>query len=341
MSSRYARQQMLPEIGPAGQAKLGQAKVLVIGAGGLGCPALQYLAAAGIGHFGIVDPDRVDESNLHRQILYTIADIGTPKAIAAARRLQAINPDCTVDCIEQRLTAALADELVRQYDIVVDGTDNFAAKYALSDACLAHQKPLVSASAQGFAGYVACFCAGAPSYRALFPEAATGAPTCANAGVLNTAPGLFGVLQATEVIKIILGIGESLQGRILHVDLLTMRINTFSFATAPEPQEPAPEAVALVDVIPPGWQILDVREAWEFERGHIPAAWHIPLPQLPARLQELPNDQPLLVYCQGGGRGDSACRLLQQHGFVQVANLAGGFMAWRGRAVLPDSADAE
>lgn len=323
-NTRYLRQISLPEIGVQGQARLAQASVLVVGAGGLGCPVLHYLAAAGVGRFGIVDPDRVDESNLHRQILYTLADVGTPKVEAAARRVQAVNPDCRVEIFQQWLNPQLAIDLVGQFDVIVDGTDNFSAKYTLSDVCLAQQRPLLSASVQGFAGYIGCFCAGAPSYRAVFPEAPEQAPTCGEVGVLGTAPGLLGLLQANEVIKLILGIGESLRGRILQVDLLTLQFSSFSFAQAPEPEQVIPLTVPLVNTVPPDYFLLDVREAEFFQQNGLPGACNIPLEKLAERSGELPRNQSILVYCQMGIKSENACRLLQKKGFSQVASLAGG-----------------
>jgi molybdopterin/thiamine biosynthesis adenylyltransferase/rhodanese-related sulfurtransferase len=323
-NTRYLRQISLPEIGVQGQARLARASVLVVGAGGLGCPVLLYLAAAGVGRLAIVDPDHVDESNLHRQILYTLADVGMPKVDAAARRVQAINPDCTVEPIQQWLDPRLATDLVSQFDVVVDGTDNFSAKYILSDVCLTQQRPLLSASVQGFAGYIGCFCAGAPSYRAVFPETPEQAPTCGEAGVLGTAPGLLGLLQANEVIKLILGIGESLRGRILRVDLLTLQISAFSFAQAPEPKQVTPLTVPMVTTVPPDYFLLDVREPELFQQTGLPGACNIPLEQLAERSGELPHDQPILVYCQMGIKSENACRLLQKKGFSQVTNLAGG-----------------
>lgn len=323
-NNRYLRQISLPEIGVQGQARLVQASVLVVGAGGLGCPVLQYLAAAGVGRLGIVDPDWVDESNLHRQILYTVADVGTPKVEAAARRILAINPDCAVEPIQQWLDPRLAADLVGQFDVIVDGTDNFSAKYTLSDVCLAQQRPLLSASVQGFAGYIGCFCAGAPSYRAVFPETPEQAPTCGEAGVLGTAPGLFGLLQANEVIKLILGIGESLRGRILQVNLLTLQFSAFSFAQAPEPEQIIPLTVPRVTTVPVDYFLLDVREPELFQQTGLPGACNIPLEQLAERSRELPRDQPILVYCQMGIKSENACRLLQKKGFSQVASLARG-----------------
>jgi adenylyltransferase/sulfurtransferase len=247
-----------------------------------------------------------------------------PKVQAAARRVQTINPDCVVEPFQQWLDPRLAADLVNQFDVIVDGTDNFSAKYTLSDVCLAQQRPLLSASVQGFAGYIGCFCAGAPSYRAVFPEAPEQAPTCAEAGVLGTAPGFLGLLQANEAIKLILNIGESLRGRILQVDLLTLQISSFSFAHAPEPEQVIPLTVPLVTTIPSDYFLLDVREPELFRQNGLSGACNIPLEQLAERSGELPRDQSILVYCQMGVRSENACRLLQKKGFSQLANLAGG-----------------
>jgi molybdopterin/thiamine biosynthesis adenylyltransferase/rhodanese-related sulfurtransferase len=321
---RYSRQILLPEVGLEGQAKLAEASVLVVGAGGLGCPVLQYLAAAGVGRLGIIDPDRVEESNLHRQILYTDADLGNPKAVVAVRRVRELNPACVVEPCQQRLDPALADAWVGRFDIVVDGTDNFSAKYALSDACRNHDRTLVSASIQGFSGYIACFCADAPSYRALFPEVPDAAPNCAEAGVLGPVAGFFGLLQASETLKLILDIGRTLKGQLLRVNLLTLEISTFSFAQAPEPVEQNPLTVPLMDEVPDDWFVLDVRDPVSFSQTRLPGAYNIPLEQLALRGHELPRDKPILVCCQRGVRSESACRWLLEQGFTNVASLAGG-----------------
>ncbi|MEE4378483.1 MAG: HesA/MoeB/ThiF family protein [Candidatus Competibacteraceae bacterium] len=324
-AARYSRQMLLPEVGPEGQAKLAAASVLVVGAGGLGCPVLQYLATAGVGRLGIIDPDQVEESNLHRQILYTEADLGSPKAVAAAQRVRELNPACVVETCQQRLDPALAVEWVGRFDIIVDGTDNFSAKYALSDACRDHARPMVSASIQGFSGYIACFCGDAPSYRAVFPEVPDSAPNCAEAGVLGPVAGFFGLLQASETLKLILNIGCTLKGQLLRVNLLTLEISTFSFAQAPEPIEQKPLTVTLMDEVPEDWFVLDVRQSAGFNQSRLPDAHNIPLEQLVLRSHELPRDQPILVYCQRGVRSESACRWLLEQGFANVASLAGGF----------------
>jgi len=322
--TRYSRQILLPEVGPEGQVELAAASVLVVGAGGLGCPVLQYLATAGVGRLGIIDPDQVEESNLHRQILYTEADLGSPKVVAAARRVRELNPDCVVETCQQQLDPALAAEWVGWFDIVVDGTDNFSAKYALSDACRNQNRPLISASIQGFSGYIACFCADAPSYRALFPEVPDSAPNCAEAGVLGPTAGFFGLLQASETLKLILNIGETLKGRLLRVNLLTLEISTFSFAQAPEPIEQQAVTVSLLDEVPEDWFVLDVRDSASFSQTRLPGSHNIPLEQLSVRGHELPKNQPILVYCQRGVTSETACRWLLGQGFVNVASLAGG-----------------
>ncbi|MCP5426502.1 MAG: ThiF family adenylyltransferase [Gammaproteobacteria bacterium] len=321
---RYSRQIALPEVGVEGQEKLAGAAVLVVGAGGLGCPVLQYLAAAGVGRLGILDPDRVEASNLHRQILYGDRDLGEPKVLAAARRIGELNPDCRVEPCQQRLDSALAEEWVPRFDVVVDGTDNFAAKYALSDACREHGRPLVSASIQGFSGYVACFCADAPSYRALFPEVPDAAPNCAEAGVLGPVAGFFGVLQAAETLKLILDIGCPLRGRLLRVNLLTMEVSTFSFTRAVEPIARSRLIVPLLDTVPDHWFVLDVRDPDSYRRSGLPGAHNIPLEQLSSRREELPRDQPILVYCQRGVSSERACRWLLEQGYTEVASLVGG-----------------
>ncbi|NJN46617.1 MAG: HesA/MoeB/ThiF family protein [Candidatus Competibacteraceae bacterium] len=331
-ATRYSRQILLPEVGPEGQAKLAAASVLVIGTGGLGCPVLQYLATAGVGRLGIIDPDRVEESNLHRQILYTEADLGSPKVVAAARRVRELNPDCVVETCQQRLDPALAAEWVGRFDIVVDGTDNFSAKYALSDACRDQNRPLVSASIQGFSGYIGCFCGDVPSYRALFPEVPDSAPNCAEAGVLGPTVGFFGLLQASETLKLILNIGRPLKGQLLRVNLLTLEISTFSFALAPEPVEQRSLTIPLMDEIPDDWFVLDVRQPAGFNQSRLPNAYNIPLEQLAVRGHELPRDQPILVYCQRGVRSENACRWLLGQGFANVASLAGGYQRFAERS---------
>lgn len=236
-ASRYARHLRLPEIGMAGQAKLLAARVLCIGAGGLGSPASMYLAAAGIGTLGIVDADTVELSNLQRQIVHTTARIGMPKVGSAAETLAALNPDVCVNRIEARLTAENALAILADYDLIIDGSDNFATRYLVNDAALRLQKPVVHAAIQGFEGQLTVFAAeGAPCYRCVFPEPppAEFAPSCQEAGVLGVLPGVLGILQATEAIKLILGIGETLVGRLLSYDALSLRFTELSLQGDPE-----------------------------------------------------------------------------------------------------------
>ncbi len=227
---RYSRHLRLPQVGVEGQRRLGAARVLLVGAGGLGSPAAFYLAAAGVGLLRIVDDDRIERSNLQRQILHRDQDIGMPKAASAAAALAALNPHCRVEARIERLAAGNVDALVADVDLVIDGADNFPTRYLLSDACVRHAKPLVYGAVHRFEGQVSVFDAGrqrgvAPCYRCLFPDAprAEDAPNCAEAGVLGVLPGLIGILQATETLKLLLGIGEPLTGRLLHVDALSMR----------------------------------------------------------------------------------------------------------------------
>lgn len=230
---RYDKQIALPEVGEAGQQKLAEAKVLVVGAGGLGCPALQYLAAAGIGTIGIVDGDVVNETNLHRQVLYTNSDVGRPKVQVAAERLYRLNPEVKINTYTEFLTAKNAMDIVANYDLVVDATDNFAARYRINDVCVKLDKPVVYGAIHRFEGQVSVFnYKGGPTYRCLFPDkpAESQIPDCNETGVLGVLPGIIGTQQATEVLKIILGIGEVLSGKLMTLNLLTNFTRTFEFA---------------------------------------------------------------------------------------------------------------
>lgn len=252
---RYSRHIRLPEVGLQGQARLAEAKVLLVGAGGLGSPVGMYLAAAGVGHVRVVDDDRVERSNLQRQILHTDARIGMHKVVSARMSLQALNPRVQVESVMQRLDRSNVDAWVRDVDVVIDGADNFATRYVLSDACVRHAKPLVYGAVQRFEGQVSVFDAGrqrgtAPCYRCLFPQAPSpqDAPSCAEAGVLGVLPGLVGLMQATEVIKLILGIGETLTGRLLHIDSLAMRFRESRLL--PDPQCSVCRVGGAADVLP-------------------------------------------------------------------------------------------
>src|SRR5258706_4277761 len=358
---RYKRHLLLDGVGPEGQTALLSSSVLLIGAGGLGSPAALYLAAAGVGRIGIVDFDRVDASNLQRQILYASEDVGAPKTEVAARRLRALNPDVEVRLHEVKLDASNASEIFAGYDVVLDGTDTFPSRYLASDVCVWQQKPLVSGSVMRFEGQVAVFDARrGPCYRCLFPEPPPPelAPNCAEAGVLGVLPGVIGVLQATEVLKLLLGAGEALVGRLLVYDALAMEFKTFRIpkdpacavcgeqptitapidyaafcaAGASEAREPeiAPRELrarldAGADLL-----LLDVREPVEAEIASISGARLVPLGQLEARLVELEpwRSRDVVVHCRTGGRSRRACELLRSKGFERVSNLAGGIEAW-------------
>jgi adenylyltransferase/sulfurtransferase len=359
---RYKRHLLLEGVGPAGQEKLLSSSVLLIGAGGLGAPAALYLAAAGVGHLGLVDFDVVDASNLQRQILYTTDDVGSLKTEVAAHRLRELNPDVEVSLHEAKLEARNAEQIFAGYDVVLDGTDTFPSRYLASDVCVWQGKPLVSGSVMRFEGQVAVFDARrGPCYRCLFPEPPPPelAPNCAEAGVLGVLPGVIGMLQATEVLKLLLGIGEPLIGRLLVYDALALEFRSFRIPkdpacavcgerptiTAPidyaafcaaraAPESALPEVGprALAARLGAGEELLllDVREPFEAEIARIPGARLIPLGQLEARLSELDpwRELDVVVHCRTGGRSRRACELLRAKGFGRVSNLAGGIEAW-------------
>lgn len=342
---RYARQLSLAGFGAAGQAKLRAARVLIVGVGGLGSPVASYLAAAGVGGLTLVDSDRVDESNLHRQLLFTTPDVGRPKLAVAAERLQAINPEVAVTCVDARLTAENANALVAGHAIVVDATDNFPTRYALNAACLAHGVPFVYGSVARFEGQVSVFAApGGPCYRCLFPEmpAPGTVPTCAEEGVLGVVPGTIGLLQATEAIKWIAGIGTPLVGTLLLLDLLTQETRQITLSPRAEcsacgaaskttrmpVQHLAPTALAarLADATPP--HIIDVREPWEHELAHLEGSELIPLATLPEQVGRLDPTRCYALLCHHGMRSEMAANWLAQQGFTQLINIDGGIDAW-------------
>ena len=352
---RYQRHLSLAGFGPEAQAKLQSARVLVIGAGGLGCPALLYLAAAGVGHLTVIDADVVDISNLQRQVLYTTADIGLPKAEAAARRLRALNPLIQVTPIAARFTRANALELVNAHDVVLDGSDNFATRYLVNDACVLADRPLVYGAIQGFEGQASVFnFHGGPTYRCLFPEppAPGTVPNCAEAGVLGVLPGLIGTVQATETIKLLTGVGTPLSGRLLLWEALTMTSRILRIAADPAsraltglPPEgygetcaiaPAPDEISVEELrLRIGHvQLIDVREDWERTLGAIRPSAHAPLGELEngaagARFGALDPQRPTVVYCAGGMRSLKALPILRErHGFTALSSLRGGFKAW-------------
>ena len=350
-TTRYSRHLLLPEIGPAGQQKLKAARVLVVGCGGLGCPVLQYLAAAGVGVLGLLDFDIVDDSNLQRQVLYATADVGRPKALVAAEKLRAQNPFIALHPHQVHLEATNALTLFAGYDLVVDCSDNFATRYLVNDACVVLGKPLVFGAIFKFEGQVSVFnYRGGPTYRCLYPAppAPGEAPSCAEIGVLGVLPGLVGTLQAAEALKIVLELGDVLSGRLLLVDALAMRFQTMRFKPVAANQQlaglasdyatfcgevPLPAAAAAPEIGAAelkAWQhsgrpllLLDVREPHEHARRSI-GGLLLPLGQLPAGLSGLPAGVPVVVHCASGVRSQQAARLLLAHGFAEVYSLRNG-----------------
>jgi molybdopterin/thiamine biosynthesis adenylyltransferase/rhodanese-related sulfurtransferase len=353
--ARYARHLSLAGFGPAAQEKLKRGSILVIGAGGLGCPALQYLAAAGVGRIVIVDHDRVDVSNLQRQTLYSEADAGALKAEAAGNRLRAMNSLIRIEVHPVRFTRDNALELVRGCDVVLDGSDNFATRYLVNDACVLADRPLVYGAIQGFEGQASVFnWRGGPTYRCLFPEPpdAGSVPNCAEAGVLGVLPGLIGTLQACEAIKLLTEIGEPLSGKLLLWSALTQSSRTLTFASDPRSRaikELPPEgygetcAVAFngaeeIDVpelraaLAAGRrpQLVDVREDWERAMAAIEPSEHVPLGLLEQEgAPGLDPSAPTVVYCAVGARSLRGARVLRERfGFKAVTSLRGGIKAW-------------
>ena len=357
---RYARHLIMPEVGMEGQRKLKEARVLCVGAGGLGSPVLLYLAAAGIGTIGIVDFDAVDASNLQRQFVHTTDDVGRPKTESAAAKIAALNPLVKVERLAEKLTSANALEIIRRFDIVADGTDNFATRYLVNDACVLTGKRNVYASVFRFEGQASVFGAKeGPCYRCLYPEPPPPGmvPSCAEGGVLGVLPGLLGMIQATEVVKLILGVGEPLIGKLLLVDTLAMQFRQMKIDKDAECPICGPRATIkeLIDyeqfcgvrgeaasssisgITPRELKqrmdagdrpfILDVREPHEYQicnlGGHL-----IPLGQLPQKLGELDRDREIVVHCKSGGRSAKAYELLRNAGFPNIRDLTGGILAW-------------
>ena len=359
---RYSRHLLMPEVTLEGQLRLKAARVLCLGAGGLGSPALLYLAAAGVGTIGLVDFDTVDLSNLQRQILHGTSDIGRKKTESARASLQEINPNVTLEVHDTRFSRENAEALVAEYDIVVDGSDNFATRYLSNDVCVWARKPNVYGSVFRFDGHASIFAPhlGGPCYRCLFPEPPEpgSVPSCAEAGVLGVVPGIIGMIQAVETIKLILQAGETLVGRLLSFDALKMKFRDFRLRRDPQCpvcgdnptiSEPIdyegfchPPAAGDAPSIPvisvtelqrklsdrSPLTILDVREPFEFEIARIEGAKLIPLQQLAERLSELAVDQEIVAVCKSGVRSAHAVQLLQRGGFKKCFNLAGGVDAW-------------
>jgi adenylyltransferase/sulfurtransferase len=363
--SRYSRHLVLPEVGEEGQRKLKAARVLCVGAGGLGSPLALYLAAAGVGTLGLVDFDVVDASNLQRQIIHSTADIGRKKLDSAEEKLKALNPDLNVVKHETLLSSANALDILKEYDVVADGTDNFPTRYLVNDACVLLGKPNAYGSIFRFEGQASVFAAeDGPCYRCLYPEPPPPGlvPSCAEGGVLGILPGLIGIIQATETIKLILGKGEPLIGRLLLVDALNMRFRELKLRKNPEcpvcgdhptvtklidyeqfcgiaPSEK--EEPAMKNGIPQisvkelkrrmdadeDLLILDVREPFEYQLANIGGKL-IPQKEVPQRLSEIGRDREIVVHCKMGGRSQRVAEFLKQAGYEKVANLAGGILAW-------------
>jgi len=359
---RYSRHLIMPEVGMEGQLKLKAARVLCIGAGGLGSPLALYLAAAGVGTLGIVDFDVVDYTNLQRQIIHSTADVGRKKLDSAAEKLKAINPFLNLRPFETRLTSANALDLFREFDIIADGTDNFPTRYLVNDACVLTGKPNVYGSIFRFEGQASVFATeDGPCYRCLYPEPPPPGlvPSCAEGGVLGILPGLVGVIQATETIKLILGQGDSLAGRLLLVDALGMKFRELKLRKNPDcpvcgknrtitklidyeefcgirgQEAPVEDVVPAISVeelkkkldAKSDVFILDVREPHEYQICNL-NGYLVPLNDLPKRVSELDSSREIVAHCKMGGRSAKAVQFLRQAGFKKVYNLTGGITAW-------------
>lgn len=338
--SRYARQIMLPEFGSLGQEKLKAARVLVIGAGGLGCPILQYLTAAGVGTIGIADGDTLSLSNLQRQVLYSAGETGLPKARLAAEKMKVLNPHVTFVVHPVFINADNVLDIIREFDIVVDGSDNFATRYLVNDACVILDKPMVSGAIYKYEGQVSVFnYAGGPTYRCIFPEppAAGESPNCADIGVIATLPGIIGTIQANEVIKLITGLGEVLSGKLLVMNTLTMDTRLFTFKLNPANKEiselkdmpeyctTAPATIDYDTLQQSGTEVtlIDVREPAEHTARNI-GGINIPLSQLAAHMHTLQRDRTIVLYCATGVRSSKAALTLMENGFGKVMSLKNG-----------------
>jgi molybdopterin/thiamine biosynthesis adenylyltransferase/rhodanese-related sulfurtransferase len=360
---RYSRHLIMPEVGMEGQLKIKAAKVLCIGTGGLGAPLGLYLAAAGVGRIGLVDFDVVDTTNLQRQVLFGTSDVGQPKTAAAANRLRNLNPDIRIDTYETQLTSANALELFKDYDIIVDGTDNFPTRYLVNDACVISGKPNVYGSIFRFEGQITVFgYPGGPCYRCLYPEPPPPGlvPSCAEGGVLGVLPGIVGTIQAAETLKLIIGKGEPLIGRLLLFDALAMKFRELKLRKNPDcpvcgthptvtklidyaefcgvrgeeapttvtnvPEITAPELKARLDKGDDIY-VLDVREPHEYQicniNGHL-----IPLGELPQRVHELDSSREIVAHCKSGKRSAQAVEFLRGAGFRKISSLKGGILAW-------------
>ena len=359
---RYSRHLILPEFGMEGQRRLKQGSVLIVGTGGLGSPLALYLAAAGVGHIGLVDFDVVDESNLQRQIAHGTSTIGVKKTESARQRIADLNPHVEVTTYETQITSENALELMEPYDVIIDGTDNFPTRYLTNDASVMLGKPNVYGSIFRFEGQATVFHpkAGGPCYRCLYPEPPPPGlvPSCAEGGVLGVLPGVIGTIQATEAIKLITGIGETLAGRLMLYDAFNMKFRELKLRRNPAcpvcgenptvtelidyevfcgitPELAAPQGEEMTPLDVAAWLdkpnkpfLLDVREANEWEIGHLPGATRISVNELPERLNELDSAIEMVVYCRSGVRSAKAIDILKQAGFRKLTNLAGGILRW-------------
>ncbi|MDR7519907.1 MAG: molybdopterin-synthase adenylyltransferase MoeB [Armatimonadota bacterium] len=363
---RYSRQIILEEIGPSGQRRLLDSKVLIVGAGGLGSPAAIYLAAAGVGTLGIIDGDRVDLSNLHRQIIHHSQDIGQPKTQSACRTIQALNPDVVVTAYQTVLTSENALEIIAGYDVVVNGSDNFPTRYLVNDACVMLRRPLVDASILQWEGQATVFLPGRGCYRCLFPTPPPPGmvPSCAEGGILGAVAGFMGTLQAVEAVKILLGRGETLVNRLLVFRALDFELRTLRWTRNPDcpacgerptitglidyqafcgvpgrdvadtaeqastdvPEVSVQQAKAMLDR--GDAHLIDVREVWEWASARIPGATLIPMAEITQRLSEIPRDRTVIVHCRTGRRSATVTETLRQAGCERVFNMAGGIVEW-------------
>ena len=347
---RYIRHLMLQQVGEQGQLRLKKAKVIVIGAGGLGCPILMYLAAAGIGNIAIIDHDVVEESNLQRQVLYNSREVGQPKSVVAAKKIQAQNPLICVETFQEKFTSKNY-HLLSKYDVVIDGSDNFATRYLVNDACVKFNKPLVYGSIFRFEGQVSLFSAtkDAPCYRCLYPQMPqkNAIPDCSQAGVLGVLPGMIAMFQATEALKYILQIGESLSGKLLYFNALDVEMRKLNIKKNPQCQACGVEEIDIENYAYTTEEVfeneissaalrekqedvllIDVRREYEHRAQHITGSVLIPLDQLPQNLPQCEKQHPIVVYCKSGRRSQQALKILREQGFVNVESLKGGIDAW-------------
>jgi molybdopterin/thiamine biosynthesis adenylyltransferase/rhodanese-related sulfurtransferase len=323
VSARYSRQLVLPQVGAGGQERLARARVLVAGAGGLGCAVLAYLAAAGVGEIVVADPDLVEESNLHRQPLYRMSDLGMPKVAAAQAALAALNPEVRVQAHRERLTPATIGAHLPGLSVVIDAADSLALTYMLSDACREAALPLVSASVLGLSGYVGVFCGTAPSYRAVFPDMPASVGSCAQGGVLGTAVGVMGTLQAHLTLALLLGLQPSPLGRLISVDFRSLHFGGFAFGDASEAATGtlrfiAPADLAAEDVV------IELRSRTEAPQPVVAGALRIDVEALERTPPQLPADARVVLCCRSGVRAWRAARALQERGYRQLALLAAG-----------------